>query len=629
MQIRSDTSAEVAATTEVLPSDAACRSVGAVTGSSGYCQENPPTANGHTAPGNEKGQDVDATFKSCEEQDDDAQNAGATSKVLQEEALHEETTTKSRLGCISTEALIGERFSKVLIFGPYWSGTNAVLKEIEHRFNVTVLNPDKLEVLVIEKEDLDRLKEVLAKGLKLTSDIVIGKRRVPAGYRLHPKHSKKRYPTDVSHIAWDEFVLPCALSFEPCTDGSCPWWKHAVHRKPFNIPEDTMAILVTKDPLFWLKSMSKHYYEMESADHSRSGLDGLFQRVRHGGQDFEDAVDLWNKTMESFLDDRLFPSHQCVLLKSEDLLFRFNEVLIHLASFLPTIIDHLKDGPSLRPAKLHGHEVRGREDALSQYMTEDHRFEDFSEKHLQKTKNFNPRVLRELRYEGSLRENDSLKFNPWVPQLSVGASVASFVNVDEPLQQSRTRVWAKVVAVMKDKNEVELEVIEELETWWSVPKLGDWSRLQWPEPPRDAVPKEVPSPQVVPRSWVDLRFPVLDTAETAPLTEEGYRAVVALRSTKQMGIFISRVAETLEVRGARGHVVNTQGLQGFARWFSGEANIQSLLQIRQELPLKEREGWITFGNPPPRPPSRTPAPPNLPPAPSKLPPPPSSKLPPP
>jgi len=90
------------------------------------------------------------------------------------------------------------------------------------------------------------------------------------------------------------------------------------------------------------------------------------------------------------------------------------------------------------------------------------------------------------------------------------------------------------------------------------------------------------------------------TGASLPLTEEGYRRAVHLRSTPQMADFIQRVVADLEVNGVRsGRVVDRRKLLGFARWFSGEANVQSLGQIRRELPGKESERWVTFA--PPRP----------------------------
>merc|ERR1712187_178081 len=84
--------------------------------------------------------------------------------------------------------------------------------------------------------------------------------------------------------------------------------------------------------------------------------------------------------------------------------------------------------------------------------------------------------------------------------------------------------------------------------------------------------------------------------------EEGYRDAVSLRSTSQMADFISRIINEMEINGVRaGRVLDRHKLLGFARWFSGEANVQSLSQIRRELPGKEREKWVTFSPLPPRP----------------------------
>merc|ERR1719362_2715370 len=99
--------------------------------------------------------------------------------------------------------------------------------------------------------------------------------------------------------------------------------------------------------------------------------------------------------------------------------------------------------------------------------------------------------------------------------------------------------------------------------------------------------------QLLPRDWLDLRLPTPRTLPGAdlPLTEEGYRAAVSLRSTPKMADFILRFSRELIVDGCTLDL-DRRKLLGFARWFSGEALVQSLAQIRFELPGKVAEGWV-------------------------------------
>lgn len=68
-----------------------------------------------------------------------------------------------------------------------------------------------------------------------------------------------------------------------------------------------------------------------------------------------------------------------------------------------------------------------------------------------------------------------------------------------------------------------------------------------------------------------------------------------------MADFIHQIITTVEPDGnpKPGRVLDRRGLLGFARWFSGEATVQSLAQIRRELPMKQKEGWVSFAQPKP------------------------------
>ena len=73
---------------------------------------------------------------------------------------------------------------------------------------------------MLEEEDVKNLKTAVKdNGAQLKHDVVIvkSKRRIPKGYRIHPKHLTKRNGI----VVWENLslLLPCAMNFEPSTDG--------------------------------------------------------------------------------------------------------------------------------------------------------------------------------------------------------------------------------------------------------------------------------------------------------------------------------------------------------------------------------------------------------------------------
>eukprot|EP00747_Dinoflagellata_sp_TGD_P199971 gnl/TRDRNA2_/TRDRNA2_73316_c0_seq2.p1 gnl/TRDRNA2_/TRDRNA2_73316_c0~~gnl/TRDRNA2_/TRDRNA2_73316_c0_seq2.p1 ORF type:complete len:671 (+),score=92.77 gnl/TRDRNA2_/TRDRNA2_73316_c0_seq2:46-2013(+) len=608
------------------------------------------------------------------------------------------------LGWSTTEQIRGRRFSKVVVMGPYWSGTNAVREEIIWRFNAAVLNPDKLEVCAPTPEAVRSLREALTEGPVLHKAVAVGQRRVPRGYKLlsgprnsdflvrllrayrqqdaarkaasraaaakapdnghgngdsppdrhhgdkrrsrdtsgyHTEHSPlprssteqtavgSKEPTESVSEILEALEPPVTVSFGPDTVGACPWWKHAVrlrHQGEIDTDDDTLVVLVTKDPLFWLKSMSKHYYEIKAEGNSRAGLDALFGELEHERQRYTDAVALWNASMGSFLDEELYPSSRCVLLRYEDFLFRFWDVMVHLCAFLPAACQRVKEPPNSSRSKSHGKEVRGREEALRFYSSGQNRICDFTLQHRKRLMELDAAILQALGYESvpdsgvdanAGSQSDGVAVCTWVPELHPGDIVATRFFLEDwqaPGQdaangsrESSVRAYARVVSrVSRDEAEVDLLLLKLVPREWLVGNDHDWAVAEWPAagPPRGACPqlrRAVSEEQRVPRSWVDLRVPCCGSSGSAlPLTEEGYRMAVSLRSTSQLADMVTRIIADLEVNGLRaGKVLDRRRLLGFARWFSGEANIQSLAQIRIELPAKEAENWVTFA--PPRP----------------------------
>lgn len=70
----------------------------------------------------------------------------------------------------------------------------------------------------------------------------------------------------------------------------------------------------------------------------------------------------------------------------------------------------------------------------------------------------------------------------------------------------------------------------------------------------------------------------ITSAASAPLTEDGYHEVAGLRSTPDMIQFVRRVVADLGLC-----VEDVGGLYGFAMWYSGERDTQSLAHLRAEV----------------------------------------------
>jgi len=427
------------------------------------------------------------------------------------------------------------------------------------------------------------------------------------------------------HELLDCLSAPITVMFGPDTYGACPWWKHAVRLEgqgAIETDDETLVILVMKDPIFWLKSMSKHHYEIKVTTRCRrAGLDPLFGRLEHDGCSYSSAVELWNATVQSFLSEDLFPSNRCVMLRYEDFLFRFWDVMVHLSAFLPAHCQKLKESPNAVRSKSHGREVRNRDEALRYYSYLHNRHCDFEEWHLDRMRELRPELLRAFGYHQVPTPNDicqSLepKLCSWVPKLLPGDIVAARFHcasckcraggADEGGDSSGEAycnlgsVWAQVTEVRNDDRAAtasvaDVELLSEVPREWVAQNTYDWKTVEPADPSvASAIDRAGSSTrQLLPRDWLDLRLPTPRTLPGAdlPLTEEGYRAAVSLRSTPKMADFILRFSRELIVDGCTLDL-DRRKLLGFARWFSGEALVQSLAQIRFELPGKVAEGWV-------------------------------------
>lgn len=552
----------------------------------------------------------------------------------------------------------GRKFKKVVLMGPYWSGTNAVREEVAWRFKVAVLNPDKLDVSAVTNQSVEALRECLGDGTITTKTTTVGGKIVPRGFKLLKGSSGKRaWPRvqskeiekphqalqlplreEVEDNLEDEDQIqeskkgeedkenevstaeqgsadqrakprrswepPLKVQIGPSTDGDCLWWKHTV-RQPehgaMDTDDSTLVILVTKDPSFWLKSMSKHLYEIKVESGKKKGYEALFCAMCHEGRRYDDAVELWKATMDSYLDEARYPSNRCVLLRYEDFLFRFWEIMVHLAAFLPADIARLKEPPLVDKSKGHGQQVRGRSQALKHYSLSKNRITDFATEHLEKLRvGLGPALLELLGYESvdATAGGPPRLLCPWVPQLIPNDILVAAIGED--LGGDGELSWVRVLTA-SEGDQIQVERLTTVPKAWLVPGSQDWTIVDCENFGQNSMLNPDQEKFTLPQdSLLDLRLPAprgsLD-GKVAPLSEEGYRAVVLLRSTHEMADFVTRVIESMDVDGAKGKVVDRRKLLGFARWFSGEALIQSLAQIREELPSKVKEKWVKFSSP--------------------------------
>lgn len=175
------------------------------------------------------------------------------------------------------------------------------------------------------------------------------------------------------------------------------------------------------------------------------------------------------------------------------------------------------------------------------------------------------------------------------------------------LRSDGGRAWARVASLEEgqDGETMVVGLLREVPCeWLAGGPASAWPAAEWPaERSRGSAAEHgCSTEQRLPRDCLDLRVPCprYPPGAPLPLTEEGYRAAVSLRSTPKMADFISRVVGELVVDGCcAGRVLDRRRLQCFARWFSGEASVQSLAQIQHELPGKEAEHWVTFAPPKP------------------------------
>mmetsp|Transcript_10320 Transcript_10320/g.30283 ORF Transcript_10320/g.30283 Transcript_10320/m.30283 type:complete len:489 (-) Transcript_10320:300-1766(-) len=169
-------------------------------------------------------------------------------------------------------------------------------------------------------------------------------------------------------------------------------WKHRAWRGAFPaVDADTLVVLMVKEPHFWIKSLARNFYEIHPLEVNGAGdfqdrpsrnLADLFGHLEHDRVIYPDASALWSDAVAAYLDESTFPGSPGVVVRSEDFLFRFADVMSELAM---TYFSSDVEGPTaVEPKCQHSMKsgARSREQALSFYSDSSNRFSGFSHEQL-------------------------------------------------------------------------------------------------------------------------------------------------------------------------------------------------------------------------------------------------------
>eukprot|EP00439_Symbiodinium_sp_Y106_P065059 s960_g10.t1 len=122
-------------------------------------------------------------------------------------------------------------------------------------------------------------------------------------------------------------------------------WKHRANRHRLEaLSEDVFCILLVKEPHFWLRSCSRelrNFFELrpfegpQRREMPAQKLSQLLGTLEHDCLAYENALHLWNDTVRSYMDDQVYPADQAVIVRCEDFLFSFHDVMAALAQSTP------------------------------------------------------------------------------------------------------------------------------------------------------------------------------------------------------------------------------------------------------------------------------------------------------
>eukprot|EP00930_Biecheleria_cincta_P028108 TRINITY_DN19600_c0_g2_i1.p1 TRINITY_DN19600_c0_g2~~TRINITY_DN19600_c0_g2_i1.p1 ORF type:complete len:648 (-),score=84.95 TRINITY_DN19600_c0_g2_i1:88-1956(-) len=138
-------------------------------------------------------------------------------------------------------------------------------------------------------------------------------------------------------------------------------------------------------------------------------VDQLFGPVLFDQRRHRDALDVWEATVRAYLDEQIFPVGRTAVIRCEDFLFHFHEILLSLAlRGLPLRGNwDAPMQPDSSPVKGGGHPHvvrRGRKQALAFYADPKNRFTGLSDDQVQRIRSVDPKVAGPLGYGEDLQE---------------------------------------------------------------------------------------------------------------------------------------------------------------------------------------------------------------------------------
>jgi len=127
-------------------------------------------------------------------------------------------------------------------------------------------------------------------------------------------------------------------------------WKHTVFERQPRVPDGTFFVCLVKEPAFWIQSLGRDpsagtFYEiqpvqcipMKNGQHHIIDLTPrctaqLFDHIVFDGMVYPDALALWEATTRAYLDEQVLPAWRTAVVRCEDFMFNFGEVMAALVA---------------------------------------------------------------------------------------------------------------------------------------------------------------------------------------------------------------------------------------------------------------------------------------------------------
>mmetsp|Transcript_47069 Transcript_47069/g.108766 ORF Transcript_47069/g.108766 Transcript_47069/m.108766 type:complete len:389 (+) Transcript_47069:179-1345(+) len=127
-------------------------------------------------------------------------------------------------------------------------------------------------------------------------------------------------------------------------------WKHSIFTQ-MELPKDIFAVCLVRDPGYWVQSLGRGAAETPSTFNElepvrvckdKSGqlqveyfapknASQLFRTVKFEGRIYQDALQIWEETVCTYLDKNIWPPDRTVVLRYEDFVFRFEDAMTTIA----------------------------------------------------------------------------------------------------------------------------------------------------------------------------------------------------------------------------------------------------------------------------------------------------------